>query len=659
MATQHNFRIKNGLEVAGTERISSSGVITGALSGSLASATTATTQSASDNSTKIATTAYTDAAISALVDSSPGTLNTLNELAAALGDDASFSTTVTTSIATKLPLAGGTLTGDLGINQAASGYGNLTVGGTGTIIAMRASSGSSRIGWFEAGAGRFYMESLNGADGIKFMHADGSTERMRIDASGNVGFAGQTNPGTPIHVGTSTSTGPRIQISHEDNGGFGALDIDAYGSATFRMLSNFSGSAINGMPDDAFALGTPHAYPVVFTTSGAERMRIQANGRVGIGPRADPQELFHVDAGSGASTVVQFGESFDTYVKIKATNTASAMLNFMNSSDTVKYSLGYRNDSEAGPFRIRAGATLDSGGHKWDFDAAGTFHVIPNNAAALINLTASGSGNDAEVRFGTALNGRGIYLDDSDTNKMKFYTGYGKGVANREIFMNNAGDLAIGATRKFYLDGEGDTYITEYAANEIGFYTGGAQRVRMSGGHLYSNGDIYSGTSSTSASYTLNSQTTHGNWGVGCHNASYAHFTTDRGIYYFNTQCQASGGFHTYSDERLKEEISPLTGALDDVAKMNGVTFKWKDAEKRGGNSTGKQFGVLAQNMLEVDSELPQLNDDPLSPEETRESDDSYYSMDYSRITPFLIEAVKELKTKLEAAEARIATLEG
>ena len=52
-------------------------------------------------------------AIDALIDSAPGALNTLNELAAALGDDANFSTTVTNSIATKLPLAGGTMTGDL------------------------------------------------------------------------------------------------------------------------------------------------------------------------------------------------------------------------------------------------------------------------------------------------------------------------------------------------------------------------------------------------------------------------------------------------------------------------------------------------------------------------------------------------------------------
>lgn len=60
-----------------------------------------------------ATQADIDASVSALVDTAPATLNTLNELAAALGDDANFSTTVTNSIATKLPLAGGTLTGAL------------------------------------------------------------------------------------------------------------------------------------------------------------------------------------------------------------------------------------------------------------------------------------------------------------------------------------------------------------------------------------------------------------------------------------------------------------------------------------------------------------------------------------------------------------------
>ena len=66
-------------------------------------------------------TVYTDTAISNLVASSPATLDTLNELAAALGDDPNFATTVTNSIATKLPLAGGTLTGDLNVASGSAG----------------------------------------------------------------------------------------------------------------------------------------------------------------------------------------------------------------------------------------------------------------------------------------------------------------------------------------------------------------------------------------------------------------------------------------------------------------------------------------------------------------------------------------------------------
>lgn len=71
---------------------------------------TAPTQDPGNNSTRIANTAFVQAAIAALVDSSPGALDTLNELAAALGNDPNFATTITNLIATKLGLAGGALT---------------------------------------------------------------------------------------------------------------------------------------------------------------------------------------------------------------------------------------------------------------------------------------------------------------------------------------------------------------------------------------------------------------------------------------------------------------------------------------------------------------------------------------------------------------------
>ena len=78
---------------------------------SLSGTPTAPTASSSTNTTQIATTAFVQSAITSLIDSAPDGLNTLNELAAALNDDTSYASTVTTSLGTKAPLASPALTG--------------------------------------------------------------------------------------------------------------------------------------------------------------------------------------------------------------------------------------------------------------------------------------------------------------------------------------------------------------------------------------------------------------------------------------------------------------------------------------------------------------------------------------------------------------------
>jgi len=72
---------------------------------------TAPTAAAATNTTQIATTAFVKTAVDNVIASAPGALDTLNELATALGNDANFSTTLTNNLAAKAPLASPTFTG--------------------------------------------------------------------------------------------------------------------------------------------------------------------------------------------------------------------------------------------------------------------------------------------------------------------------------------------------------------------------------------------------------------------------------------------------------------------------------------------------------------------------------------------------------------------
>ena len=72
----------------------------------------------------------------------------------------------------------------------------------------------------------------------------------------------------------------------------------------------------------------------------------------------------------------------------------------------------------------------------------GNLNITKASASAI--LTSTGSGNDASVLFATPSNARGMYLDDSDSNKLKFYTGHGKGAAGKEITFDNDGNVLMG-----------------------------------------------------------------------------------------------------------------------------------------------------------------------------------------------------------------------
>ena len=88
--------------------------------------------------------------------------------------------------------------------------------------------------------------------------------------------------------------------------------------------------------------------------------------------------------------------------------------------------------------------------------------------------------------------------------------------------------------------------------------------------------------------------------------------------------------FYT-SDQRLKDNITPIPNALSKVLSISGNTFDWNE----NSGKTGTEAGVIAQEILEV------------LPEAVTTRDNGYLAVKYDQIVPLLIEAIKELKAEI------------
>ncbi len=111
------------------------------------------------------------------------------------------------------------------------------------------------------------------------------------------------------------------------------------------------------------------------------------------------------------------------------------------------------------------------------------------------------------------------------------------------------------------------------------------------------------------------------------------------------------GGFKSFgnygmSDRRLKKNIAPLKSPLDKVSGLQGVTFEWKEAQWLNDDlRKTRQIGLVAQD---VEKNLPELVSEDLA---------GYKAVSYTKLTAVLVEAVKELKNKVERQQAEIEIL--
>ena len=173
---------------------------------------TAPTAGAATNNTQIATTAYVTTAISNLVNAAPSTLDTLNELAAALGDDPNFATTITNSIATKAPIASPTLTGTPAAPTATTGT-NTTQIATTAFVQQEIGAIDITLGTETTGN---YVATIAGtANEIEVSGSGSETAAVTIGLPDDVSVTGDLTADT-IKARAAASANTSVAIDADD-----------------------------------------------------------------------------------------------------------------------------------------------------------------------------------------------------------------------------------------------------------------------------------------------------------------------------------------------------------------------------------------------------------------------------------------------------------
>ena len=383
---------------------------------------TVATASAGDNDTTVASTAFVSTAVANLADSAPSTLDTLNELAAALGDDANFSTTVTTSIATKAPLASPTFTGtinsgpinsgniaipasgtnatsvEVGLNSSSNHFAYIDLAGDSTytdygLRLIRGDSGANTIsGLYHRGTGDLVIETQEAAS---ILLRTGAATALTLDSSQNATFAGNLlmrNGGNIELGGYNSGNDKGLILTPQDGSGYWHVYNTAGGNLAFGASS---------------------------TIGSSEKMRITGSGNVGIGTDDVTDKLtINADAGNGIT--------FDGISASAATEQNVSDIKFINrrsSGTTVKANIKHITHGTANGSALTFGTTTGSGAtERMRIDSSGKVGIGTDNPAEALTVNGNIGISDGKIYNGASNNSAGVSLPNS-TVRIDGYNG--------------------------------------------------------------------------------------------------------------------------------------------------------------------------------------------------------------------------------------------
>ena len=533
-----------------------------------------------------------------------------------------------TPVGAYLPLAGGTMTGVLKLNDAVV----LQIGSSADLQLFHELNNSyisNNIGDLTirnlANDKDIIFQSDDGSGGLAtYFTLDGSTTHAYFSNPGNVGI-GVTNPGAKLGISDGTIYSIRFSNSAAYNSGMnnGIVFNGKYTSGgDVTDMASVRGGKENTADGNFGGKLTFHTR--INGGVDTERMRIDDVGRVGIGTDDPIYTLDVVSTGDGllsltggakptmrfrigTSTVGTIQAQENTYMNVSASGTSS--LNLQTAGTTPRLTI--LNTGEVGINQTAPAGTL----HVQDAVTGDTSQFLITNgtgATLRMGITGSGtnenahiltnSGEDLEFQIGKAA--------DATTPSVIFKSGGNVGIGtnspNTQLeILNNNDQPATLRLSSSVSDGDAVAAIISFQ-NEAG--GGGVQ------------GRIENIATEDDASYYK----------------FYTDDTSSPSMTLFDSGNMTIAGTLTQnSDVRLKENIKPIESALDKVKQMQGVEFNKI-------NSSTKEIGVVAQ---EIEKIIPEL---------VLEDKEGIKSVAYGNITAVLIEAIKEQQKQIEELKQQL-----
>jgi hypothetical protein len=575
-----------------------------------------------------------------------------------------------TSLGTLTALTGGT--GDLnwdsgtlfvdssanavGIGQTTPDY-QLSIGdGTGTLQTLNIKStdaSQTRIFFSDASnnaQGRFTYDHSN--DSLQI--ATNDIERMRIDSSGNVGI-GTTSPARKVQIQDTSST-VYLSLVGPTNAGAGIMFGDSDDETVGRVTYDNSN---NGMQ---------------FWTNDSERMRIDSSGNVGIGT-SSPAAALHVSGDSIANT-------FKLIANTSVSGSDATI--FRPADNTMAFST---NGGER--MRIDSSGNVLVGGTSSVYNAANRVSLEVNGATnSILALNAGGAAGSylyhstgSNLDLFNTQNGW-LRFATNDTERMRIDASGNVGIGTSSP--SNALDITRPSGTKTAIR----LLQTGYESWEVGipasntaltFANSGSERMRID-----SSGNLLVGTTTLADVNNIitnhlfeGANSTAGNAAVGVYNSTgtancpafnvlnrdASTDTTNRFVQFYanvtSSGATAMGGivgngasnvqFATLSDEREKENITPVNNVLDKLMNLNVVSFDWKK------NDEHVKAGFIAQN---VEEHFPEYVIENIANdgEESRKGTTGGMSAGYIAV---LTKAIQEQQTQIDALQSEINLLKG